>query len=263
MRIGCRPASERSTIASRVFVRPSVQGPHGLSKVPSLSGPRCLSARTMRSRSVVRVRSVGARNPAIPHMRVMITFSDNGRMIHAFFPVAADATVCRVRPLTNAEPRRIIPEALESAPSTTVCCVSSCGGHLTELLALRRAYERYPHFYVLNERVDLPPEMHGRTTFIRHAERDMLFLVNLLEAWRILRRERPRVILSTGAGPAVPFALVGKLLGIPSIFVEISAQVTAPSLTGRIMSYLAETVFYQWRALAHAFPRGVYGGLLR
>lgn len=105
--------------------------------------------------------------------------------------------------------------------------------------------------------------MQGRTTFIRHAERDLLFFVNLLETWRILRRERPWVIVSTGAGPAVPFALIGKLLGIPSIFVEISAQVTVPSLTGRIMAYLADTVFYQWRALARAFPRGVYGGLLR
>jgi UDP-N-acetylglucosamine:LPS N-acetylglucosamine transferase len=104
--------------------------------------------------------------------------------------------------------------------------------------------------------------MEGRTYFIRHSERDLLFFVNILEAWSILRREKPALILSTGAGPAVPFALVGKLFRIPIIFIEISAQVTKPSLTGRIMYYLADAFFYQWKTLERYFPKAVYGGLL-
>ena len=94
-----------------------------------------------------------------------------------------------------------------------VCVVSSCGGHLTEVRALRAAYARYRHFYVLNDRVLLPADMEDKTYFIRHSERDLLFVVNLFEAWRILTAERPDVILSTGAGPVVPFALGGRLLG--------------------------------------------------
>ena len=35
----------------------------------------------------------------------------------------------------------------------TVCVVSSSGGHLTEVRALRPVYEPYRHFYVLNDRV--------------------------------------------------------------------------------------------------------------
>lgn len=143
-----------------------------------------------------------------------------------------------------------------------ICIVSSCGGHLTEVRALGSAYERYSHFYVLNDRVVLPKDMEGRTYFIRHSERDWLFFVNLLEAWQILRRERPTLILSTGAGPVVPFALVGKLFKIPIIFMEISAQVIKPSLTGRIMYYLADRFFYQWRTLERYFPKGICGGLL-
>ena len=61
----------------------------------------------------------------------------------------------------------------------------------------------------------------------------------------------------------VPFAVVGKLYRVPIIFIEISAQVTKPSLTGRIMYYLADRFFYQWEALEHYFPKGVYGGLLQ
>jgi len=144
-----------------------------------------------------------------------------------------------------------------------ICIVSSCGGHLTEVRCLKPAYGPYEHFYVLNDRALLPPDMERKTFFITHSERDWKFLVNLWEAWRILHREKPDVILSTGAGPAVPFALIGRLLfRTKVIFVETITGIEAPSLTGRIMYFLAHRFFYQWPALAKAYPRGVYGGLL-
>lgn len=143
-----------------------------------------------------------------------------------------------------------------------ICLVSSGGGHLTELLALRPVYANRAHFFVVNRPMPLPGEMEGKTYVIRHSERDWRFFVNLWEAWRILKRERPAVILSTGAGPAVPFALVGKLLGIKSVFVECSTQIARPSLTGRIMYRLADRFFYQWESLGAYYPKGTYGGVL-
>ena len=92
----------------------------------------------------------------------------------------------------------------------------------------REAYGKYPHFYVLNDKALLPPDMQGRTYFITHSERDWKQLVNLFEAWRVLRAERPDVILSTGAGPAVPFAIIGKLFfGTKIVFVETITRIRA------------------------------------
>ncbi len=145
---------------------------------------------------------------------------------------------------------------------TKICIVSSCGGHLTEVRALKPVYQEYNHFYVINDKVILSPDMQGRTYFIRHSERDLLFFANLYEAWKIISKERPSLILSTGAGPIVPFALVGKLFRIPVIFIEISAQVTEPSLSGRIMYRLADRFIYQWKTLERFFPKGIYGGTL-
>ncbi len=143
-----------------------------------------------------------------------------------------------------------------------ICIVSSCGGHLTEVRTLRSIYARYEHFYVLNQRVILPADMANSTYFIRHSERDFRFFLNLWEAWKILRREKPRLILSTGAGPSVPFAIVGKLLGVPSIFIETFARVSGPSLSGRIMYRLAHRFFYQWQSLNRFYPKGTYCGPL-
>ena len=143
----------------------------------------------------------------------------------------------------------------------TGCIVSTSGGHLTEVLTLERAFGRHRHFFVINDRIDLPPEMARRTYFIIHAERSPKVLVNFVEAWRILRRERPHVILSTGAGPAVPFAIVGRMLfGTRVIFVEIITRLSRPSLTGRLMYWLAHDFYYQWPGLERSFPRAVHGG---
>lgn len=142
-----------------------------------------------------------------------------------------------------------------------ICIVSSCGGHLTEVRALKPAYEKYPHFYILNDKVLLPPNMLGKTFFVTHSERDLLFFMNLWEAFRVLWRERPQVILSTGAGPAVPFSLVGRyLFGCRIIFVETFTRVSSPSLTGRIMYHISHHFFYQRKRLKSYFPKGIYGG---
>ncbi len=144
-----------------------------------------------------------------------------------------------------------------------VCVVSSCGGHLTEVRQLLPAYREYEHFYVLNDAAILPPDMRTCTYFIKHSERDLLFFVNLWEAFTILRREKPQAILSTGAGPAVPFALVGRFLfGMRVIFIETFTRATAPSMTGKIMYRLAHRFYYQWEALGKFFPKGTFCGPL-
>lgn len=140
--------------------------------------------------------------------------------------------------------------------------ISSCGGHLTELRALQSVYSKDRHFFVLNDRIILPEDMEGKTYFIRHGERDFNVLVNFWEAWKILKEEKPDILISTGAGHIVPFALIGKIVGVPVIYIETMARVIRPSLTGRIMYYLADRFFYQWKGLEKFFPKGIYGGRL-
>ena len=118
-------------------------------------------------------------------------------------------------------------------------------------------YSTYNHFYVLNDQALLAKDMQNKTYFITHAERNWKMLINLWEAFKILRRERPDVLLSTGAGLIVPFSLVARFLfGIKTIYIETMAYVDRPSLTGRAMYYLADFFYYQWPSLKQFFPKG-------
>lgn len=144
-----------------------------------------------------------------------------------------------------------------------ICIVSSCGGHLTEVRTFKKIYQEYAHFYVINDKITLPQDMMSRTYFIVHSERDFNLLINLFEAYKILKKEKPFLILSTGAGPIVPFALIGKFFfRTKIIYIECINSITTPSLSGRIMYWIADKFFYQWRDLKKHFPTGEHIGPL-
>ncbi len=105
--------------------------------------------------------------------------------------------------------------------------------------------------------------MVGRTYFLTHAERDWRQMVNFWEAFQVLRKERPNVLISTGASPIVPFAILGRLFfGTKIIFIETMTRVQAPSLTGRIMHFLAHRFYYQRQKLQRFYPNGLFVGAL-
>jgi UDP-N-acetylglucosamine:LPS N-acetylglucosamine transferase len=89
------------------------------------------------------------------------------------------------------------------------------------------------------------------------------FLRNLRLAWSVLRKERPDVVVSSGAGVAPPFFLLAKLMGIATVYVEAYERVSNPSLTGRLCYPLSDLFLLQWQEQRKRFPRGrVIGALL-
>jgi UDP-N-acetylglucosamine:LPS N-acetylglucosamine transferase len=75
-------------------------------------------------------------------------------------------------------------------------------------------------------------------------------LRNLRLAVRVLRAERPSAILTTGAGVAVPFAWAGRLLGVPTVYVESVTRIEGLSLSARLIAPVAERLYAQWPELA-------------
>jgi beta-1,4-N-acetylglucosaminyltransferase len=143
-----------------------------------------------------------------------------------------------------------------------IALVSSIGGHLSELLELLPALEGHQLVWITNDPSPLlPPEV--RPHLVVHAERDWRVFWNFIEFAAILGRERPDLLLSMGAGPAVPAALLARLAGIPVLYLEPSSAVTAPTLTGRLMRHLATHRWVQWESLLRHLPGSRFvGGLL-
>ena len=139
----------------------------------------------------------------------------------------------------------------------------SSGGHLLQLLALLPAFEDVDRGWVTFDKSDVRSLL-GREQVVYAygpTNRSVKNLIrNLGLAWRVVSRVRPRVILSTGAGVAVPFAWVGRLFGARVIFVESLTRIDGPSMSCRLIAPVAERVYVQWPELAERYSRGVYRG---
>jgi beta-1,4-N-acetylglucosaminyltransferase len=144
-----------------------------------------------------------------------------------------------------------------------VLLVCSPGGHLQQMLALEPAWRDMDRAWVTLEGADVGYLLADEEVTIGHGptNRSLRALArNLGLAWRLLRKQRPDAILSTGAGLAVPFFIVGKLLGIRLVYVESVTRSETISLSGKLIYPLASRFFVQWPGLAEQRRRAEYAG---
>ena len=86
------------------------------------------------------------------------------------------------------------------------------------------------------------------------------FFRNLRLAARVLREVDPDVVISTGAGLALPFFVLGKLQRRRLVYVESITRVQKLALTGRLVYPLADAFFVQWDGLASQKKRARFHG---
>lgn len=144
-----------------------------------------------------------------------------------------------------------------------VLLVCSAGGHLQQMLALEPAWRGYDRAWATLPGTDVSSLLTEEDVTLGHSPTNRSvknMLRNTVLAWRLLRRHRPDAILSTGAGLAVPFFLVGRLLRIRLVYVESVTRTESLSLSGRMVYRLADRFFVQWPRVAERFRRAEYAG---
>ncbi|KRL76820.1 UDP-N-acetylglucosamine--LPS N-acetylglucosamine transferase [Ligilactobacillus equi] len=139
-----------------------------------------------------------------------------------------------------------------------VCLVGSSGGHLTHLYMLKPFWQKHERLWVTFDKADARSLLQDEkvTPCYYPTNRSLKALIkNSFLAWRVLRREKPDLIISTGAAVAVPFFVLGKLLGAKSIYVEVFDRIDQPTLTGRLVYPLADQIVVQWEEMKQVYPK--------
>jgi UDP-N-acetylglucosamine:LPS N-acetylglucosamine transferase len=77
---------------------------------------------------------------------------------------------------------------------------------------------------------------------------------NTVLACRLLLRERPAVVISAGAGVAVPFFVLAWLMRIPTVFIEVYDRVDTPTMTGRLCGPFTTRRLVQWQSQLEFYP---------
>ncbi len=146
-----------------------------------------------------------------------------------------------------------------------VCFVASSGGHLEEISRLRKIESRYASFLV-TEKSDFEVKDFCEKKYYVYQmnRRELLFLPKFIwlfvKAWRILRKEKPDYVITTGALVAYPFCVLAKLMKKKVIYIESFARVNHASLTGKLLYKFADLFLVQWEDMLELYPKSVLGG---
>ncbi len=146
-----------------------------------------------------------------------------------------------------------------------VMLVCSAGGHLTQLYRLRPWWQRHERLWVTCPGAQAESLLAGEEWIPAHfpTTRNIFNAVrNTGLAVRLLRAQRPDVLVSDGAGVAFPFFVVARALGIRTVYLEVYDRISRPTLTGRLCYPLAELFLLQWPEQAASYPRGQVIGCL-
>ena len=144
-----------------------------------------------------------------------------------------------------------------------LCLACSSGGHFLEIYFLKDFWKDYDRFWVTFLAADNTSLLQGEETYAGYGptNRNVVNLIrNLFLAHRILTKERPDVIVSTGAGLAVPFIYVAKFLKIKTIYIESGTRVNQLSMSGRLICPVVDHLLVQWPDLAKKVKKAKYMG---
>lgn len=158
----------------------------------------------------------------------------------------------------------MIPDGRDALPPRgKVLLVTSSGGHLVQLQALRPWWEAHDRVWVSFDTPDVRSALADERFITAHhpTTRNVPNLLrNTLLAFRVLRRERPDVVISTGAGVAVPFFWWARILGINTVYLEVFDRIESPTMTGRLCYPVADAFLVQWDSQLSFYPGAVNVG---
>ncbi len=144
-----------------------------------------------------------------------------------------------------------------------VCLVASVGGHLSQLLRLADSWKGYEAVYVTTTEVmQNKLSKYGKVYIVGECNRQhpMRVIKVLLWCIKAVLRERPSVVISTGAAAGCMVCFLSKLLGAKVVWIDSITNVERISLSGRMVRHIADLFLVQWPELAEQYGNVEYVG---
>ena len=148
--------------------------------------------------------------------------------------------------------------------TSRICLAASAGGHLSQLLKLAESWTNYETFCITTKK-DVARglfQKYGKAYIVVECNRQhpLWVMKVLLRCIRIVFREKPHVVISTGAAVGCITCFLGKLIGATVIWIDSITNVERISLSGRMVRYIADLFLVQWPELAEQYNNVEYVG---
>ena len=141
-----------------------------------------------------------------------------------------------------------------------VCLVGSSGGHLTHQYMLKPFWQDKERIWVTFDKEDARSLLEGETVYPCYypTNRSLKALIrNTRIAVKVLRKERPQLIISSGAAVAVPFFWLAKLYGAKTVYIEVFDRIDKPTVTGKMVYPVTDRFIVEWEEMKAVYPKAV------
>lgn len=141
-----------------------------------------------------------------------------------------------------------------------ICLVGSSGGHLTHLYMLKDFWENKKRFWVTFNKEDANSILKNENKYYCYypTNRNIKNLIkNTFLAIKILIKEKPDVIISSGAAVAIPFFYIGKLFGAKLIYIEVFDRIDKSTITGKMVYPITDKFIVQWEEMKKVYPKAI------
>ena len=140
----------------------------------------------------------------------------------------------------------------------TLMLISSTGGHFRTLIDIKAFWKDKSRCWVTLKSKSTESVLQEENVYwaFGPTNRSIKNLFkNLFFAGKVITKEKPKIIVTTGAGVAVPFVILGKLMGTQIIFIESITRVEELSLSAKLLLPLIDRLYVRWPQLQAKYPR--------
>ncbi len=142
---------------------------------------------------------------------------------------------------------------------------ASSGGHFEQLLMLKPLMEKYDSILVTEKTKYGAGKLDIKTYYVKQINRKEWlfvpkFIANTWKSLRIILKEKPTVMITTGVLATIPLALLMKLFKRKLIYIESFAKVTSKTLSGKLLYKYADQFYVQWEEMLKLYPNAIYKG---
>lgn len=145
-----------------------------------------------------------------------------------------------------------------------ICFIASSGGHFEQIMMLKPLMKKHRSF-IVTEKTNYSVNTDEKVYYLKQVNRHELkfiplMILNSFKSLKVFLKEKPDVIISTGALSVIPMCVIGKVFRKKIIFIESFAKITSPTLTGRFIYKFADRFYIQWESLRKFYPNAINKG---
>jgi len=156
-----------------------------------------------------------------------------------------------------------------------ICLTCAAGGHLNQIMNIMDAFKDYDFFFITNKsETTLKLDSIAKTYYIKDSPKPFnigfikfnsltfaLYTIYItLPCIKILFKEKPDVIISSGGSASLCLCYLSKLMGSKVIYLESLTRVKELSTTGKLVYIISNLFLVQWEYLIEKYPRAKYWG---